>query len=579
MKNINYILVVGVLGSSNLYAATPFTDTGSIYRQIKQNQMEKAERSKQKQELETRKELIKSHTHSEKTFYVKKIVVLNNIDLSLKKQNEVLSPYENRTLSLTDIRKAAKALEQAHLDHGDLTVDVAISMDKINKGIVEFTLSGGVLEENGVSVENSGKRIKTEKVEGLLNNILKPGVITRDAYERAILLSNDFPGISAKGDMYLGEEELTNDLVVTITDEDVFNGNIDIDNFGSYYTGRTQLGATLYWNSPTKNGEEIVARFITTGKYSNYGYIDFAIPVFDNGTRIGISIDYLDYELDNQAVFESGDGTVWDTRLYAKYPLIRSQDLTVVSEIAYVHTSFKDNSHLGEIDDSKIDKGVLTISGNHSDDFLENGITYFDVSLTTGHLKLDNKVNKANDALTSKTAGNFTKLNFEIARLQNIAGDFSSKVSFAGQWASKNLDTSEKYFLGGPYGISGYPVGTVGGDNAAVFYADLRYDFYDMSWGGDFQLSTFYTYAWTEIFKNSDAWKALYPGDQYGSDNQVRLQTVGIAMSQTWSDTTVIRIIGGKQVGKNVLRKYYDGDDYDESDSDYRLWAEAIYYF
>lgn len=101
-----------------------------------------------------------------------------------------------------------------------------------------------------------------------------------------------------------------------------------------------------------------------------------------------------------------------------------------------------------------------------------------------------------------------------------------------------------------------------------------------MPWGGDFQTNVFYQYGWGELYKDPSAWYVYYPdSEQFGEDNQVRLQTVGMGLSQTWSDTTVLRASVGKQIGDNVLRQYNDGKDADESDKDYRLWFEAIYYF
>ena len=578
MKHIHYIVAAGLLGSTSIYAV-PFADTGSIYKQVKQNQIKKAQETAHPKYKTTEEH--RALVHDVNTVLVNGFKVLGNEDLSKEELETVMKSFVNRELSMKEIHEAANTLSEYYHTKGFYAAEVTLRPHSIKDGIITLQVAEGYLEKGGISVTNKGERIKSEKVLALWNNTLNLGALKQDEYERALLLTNDFPGISAKIDMYLGEQAGTDDLVVSITDDEVFNGNIDIDNFGSYYTGRTQVGTTLYWNSPTKNGEEIVARFITTGKYSNYGYLDVAVPVFDNGMRLGASIDYMKYELDTSKSDEAGDGTVWDAKVYLKYPIIRTTDLNVESELSYTHTALKDNDATSEIDNSTIDKGILKISGNRSDDYLLNGITYFSATVTAGNLSLDNKEQRENDALTSKTAGNFTKVNVELSRLQNLVGDLSTKISVEGQWASKNLDSSEKYFLGGPYSVSGYPVGQVAGDNAAVFYADLRYDLYKMPWGGDLQLKGFYSYGWTEIFKDPSAWQALYPnGEQYAKDNEVTLQTVGLGLSQTWSDTAVIRITVGKQVGDNVLRKYFvDGKDFDKSDDDYRAWIEAIYYF
>ena len=580
MKKSHYLTgaVLGAL-SITILPAAPFTDTGSIYNQIKKNAqrgIEKKEHPKYKKQANSQLKISGSHT-----VMVNGFKLIGNDELSVSEINKVMTPFIGRSMSTAELSQAANTLTAYYHKKGFFDASVAlISPYLLKGGIIVLVVDEKHLEKGGISVTNNSKRIKTEKIQHLWDNIMKPGAMKQDNFERAILLTNDFPGISAKADLYYGIDEKMDDLVITISDEDIFNGNIDFDNFGSYYTGRNEVGTTLYWNSPTGNGEEIVARFITTGKYSNYGYIDLAVPVFDNGMRLGFSFDYLDYKLNHQQRGQGGDGTAWNANVYAKYPFVRSEDFTLEGEIKYVHTRLKDNNLTTEIDNSSINKGVFTLSGNKSDTFLLNGITYFSASLTTGSLKLNNTKQNHNDALFFQTAGHYTKANFSLSRFQNLIGDLSSKLSIEGQWASKNLDSSEKFFLGGPYSVSGYPVGEIAGDNVALFYADLRYNFYNMPWSGDFEVKTFYTYGWAEVYKNKATWDLINPST---NDNQLRLQTIGLGLSQTWSDTAVIRLSVGRQIGSNkhVKRSYNipAGFDYDKSDSNYRAWVEAIFYW
>ena len=572
--------IFGLLSVSVL-AAAPLSDTGSIYSQTKQNQIKKAQQSTHP--AKKRQSIKHGALSGKQTVLVQGFKIIGNDEFSQAEIEKVLAPFVGKSLLAKELSKAANALTAYYHKKGFFDANVALVSPYILKdGIIVLIVDEKHLEKGGISVKNSGKRIKTERVQNLWDNIMKTGAMKQDEYERAMLLTNDLPGISAKADLYYGADGKTDDLVITVKDEKVFNGNIDIDNYGSYYTGRKELGATLYWNSPTKNGEEIVARFITTGEYSNFGYLDLAVPVFDNGMRLGASADFMKYELDTSKSKTAGDGDVWNARAYVKYPLVRADDLTVESELNYTHTEMKDNNDSGQMDDTVINKGILTISGNKSDTFLDNGVTYFSASLTMGDVDLRDQAFKAEDDRLYQTSGSFTKFNYSLSRLQNISGAFSSKISIDGQWANKNLDSSEKYFLGGPNNLGGYPVGTVSGDDAAVFYADLRYDFFDMPWGGNLQLSAYYTYGWTKIYKDTDALKKAYPtSKQYAEDNEVKLQSIGVGLSQTWSDTAVLRATVGKQVGDNVLRQYSDpkGQDYDHSDSDYRGWVNLIYYF
>lgn len=575
MKYINYMLTSGLLVSTSLFAA-PLSDSGSIYRQMKDDTIRNIQQKKMLPEVETvQKEKIKFDDSYK--IYIKGFHVVGNEHLTETELHTIMKPFIHDELSTTQLHEAANTLMQYYRQKGYFAAKVYIPPHSIHDGIITLHVYEGHLEVNGIELKNSDERVKSDKVMSLLENTLKPGIMIKDDYERAILLTDDFPGINAKATIYPGKEVGTARFMMETQDQEVFNGNIDIDNFGNYYTGENRLGTTLYFNSPTKHGEELVVRLVTTGKYSNFGYVDLAVPVLNNGTRIGFSLDYLKYELKNQVVDTGGKGDAWNARAYVKYPFIRTRHLNVEGEASYVHTNLVDKSDLGELANRVLDKGIFRVSGNYDDDYLSNGVTYFNASLVVGNLNLDdNQFYKDFDALTANTAGSFTKLNMEVSRLQHIKGDLSTFVSLAGQWANTNLDTSEKFFLGGPYSVSGYPVGQVGGDDAVLFHADLRYDLYDMTWKGDLQLSAFYTYGWTKI------WNDPYPGWESINpiiSNEITLQSAGIGLSQTWSDSAVIRAMLGKQIGKNDTRNPITDEDYDQSDSDYRFWLNVIYYF
>lgn len=575
MKFNRIVLPFILLGVVEL-SASQYNDSGSIHSQMKSDLRHSL---KQKKVLPPKvieeKEVMKFDTSPK--IYVRGFHIEGNKHLTEAQLHEVMVPFIHRELSATQLQFAARSLMKYYREEGYFAAKVYLPPHSVHGGIVTLHVYEGHLEANGIELKNSGERVKSEKIMKLLEHTLQPGIMIKDEFERAILLTDDFPGINSKATIFPGKEVGTARLMMETTDEDVFSGNIDIDNFGNYYTGENRLGTTLYFNSPTKNGEELVVRLVTTGKYSNFGYVDLAVPVLNNGTRIGFSLDYLKYELDHQVIDTGAEGDAWNARAYVKYPFIRTRHLNIEGEASYVHTELVDESNVGELANRTLNKGILRVSGNHDDDYLANGITYFNASMTVGDLDLDdNQVYKAFDALTANTAGSFTKLNVEVSRLQHLVGDLSTFVSLSGQWANNNLDTSEKFFLGGPYSVSGYPTGQVAGDDAALFHADLRYDLYEMPWKGDFQISAFYTHGWTKIWNDPyDGWQGSNPL----ITNEITLQSAGIGLSQTWSDTAVVRAMLGKQIGDNDSIDPITGEDYDQSDSDYRFWLNAIYYF
>lgn len=575
MKFNRVILPFILLGVVEL-SASQYNDSGSIHQRMKSDLKHSL---KQKKVLPAKvieeKEVMKFDTSHK--IYVRGFHIEGNEHLTEAQLHEAMAPFVHRELSATQLQFAAKSLMSYYREKSFFAAKVYLPPHSVHNGIITLHVYEGHLEDAGIELRNSGERVKSEKIMKLLEHTLQPGIMIKEEFERAILLTDDFPGINSKATIYPGKEVGTARLMMETTDEDVFSGNIDIDNFGDYYTGENRLGTTLYFNSPTKNGEEIVVRLVTTGKYSNFGYLDLAVPVFNYDTRVGVSLDYLAYELDHQVIDTGAKGNAWDIRAYIKHPFIRTRHLNVIGEASYIHTEMTDENRTTELLDRSLDKVVLKISGDHDDDFWANGKTYFSASLKLGNLNLDNTPEyKAYDALTADTEGDFAKINIEISRLQHLVGDFSMFASLEGQLASKNLDSSEELYIGGPYSVSGYPVGELSADEGAIFHIDLRYDMYDMPWKGNLQLSTFYTGGWAKRHKDTwDGWN----DNTIIQDNEVIAHSVGIGLSQSWEDTAVVRAMLGKQVGNDESAHPITEEHHDQSDSDYRFWLNVIYYF
>lgn len=568
------MLVFFCLGS--LAHAASFPDSGSMYRHYKDDKMRTSPPEKVAPEtrVEEKEAIEFDDTHK---LFVTGFRVIGNEQFSKDSIHQLLDPYIHGYMSTRQIHEAANVLMRYYRERGFFAAKVYVPPHSIHDGVITLHVYEGFLEENGVELVNSEERVKSDILNKLITTSVKPGIIKQDAYERAILLVNDLPGISSQSVLFPGRQVGGANFLMKIKDEDRYNGNIDYDNFGDYYTGEHRFGTTLYLHSPTRHGEEIAFRYVTTGKDSNFGYLDVSLPVASYETRVGLSTDFLQYNLKHE--FEANDarGNAWNGRAYVTYPFIRTRHFNVIGEASYNYTRLTDKDNSGELADRELHVGVLRVSGDHDDDFLANGVTYFNAYLTAGNLDLDgNDSYKLYDETTADTAGGFAKINAELSRLQHLWADLFTYVSLSGQLTHKNLDSSQKMFLGGPYGVGGYPVGEASGDNGALFYADLRYDLYDLPWKGHFQVGTFYTCGWLQIFHDPwDGWQ----GDNDIIENDVTLQSIGITASQTWSDRMVIRLMLGKQIGDHVTRNPDTGEAHDASDSDYRFWVNTIFYF
>jgi len=560
--------------------SSPFPDAGTIYREMKDDSFNKRSRYDKASKLPGADLPLSDAdaTTTKKTLFVKAYEVHGNTLLEEAEIHEALKRFTLDMFSEKDIHDAAESLRQTYVANGYFAAVVLIPTQVVEDGVIRLSVYEGRLSNNGIYTQNSGARVSDQVLQRIIRAQLAPGSeIKAEDIERTILLSNDLSGITVSSQLYPGTEVGSADFILSTHDENLLSGNIDIDNFGSYFTGESRLGATLYVNSPNRYGEQITLRTVSSGSDSNYIFAKYEAPIGGDGIRVGASADYLDYELGKSFSNFDSEGKVSEYRLFANYPIIRSRHTNLKLQTSLVHTDLEDGNNTGLASERDVNSIELSLSGEHDDDYWASGVSFFDVSLTAGEADIKgNAEYRGFDRQFSKTDGSFAKLKIYLSRLQHIQGQLSGFVSLESQVSTQNLDSSQKFFLGGPYSVAGYPVGELSGDDAALMYVDLRYDLFDLPWKGETQVAVFYAYGWSKLFQDTwDNWQAGNPD----LDNEITLQSAGLSVHQSWQDRFVLRAIAGRQIGDNIGDDPVTGKDSDNSDSDSRFWFQGIYYF
>lgn len=570
-----FAVVVVALSSASAFS-NPYPNTGSLYRDVRDDSLRRVPERREVLPVETAP--LEALQDGE-SLYVSHFVVYGNNELQPEELSRLLQPYSQRELTSRGIHEAARTLRAAYRDHGLFVAEVYVPPQAVVDGIVTLHVFEGVLEREGVELVNHGERVRDGVIEAILQKNLATGeVIRRSEFERAILLIDDLPGVTSHSIIYPGSEPGEARFLLQAEDTPAVTGNVDMDNFGSHYTGEGRLGSTLYFNSPTHRGDQLTLRAVTSGSDSSYLFLDYSLPVGGSGMRLGINADYLDYKLGQEYRSLDYGGEAASARLFAAYPLVRSRHGNLNARLEYAYLVLEDDDRTGELRaDRRLNTVTAGIDGDHDPDAWANGITYFGAGITAGSVDVrGGDTFKAFDQQSLGTNGEFVRINAELSRLQHIVGDWSTYLGVAGQWASGNLDSSQKFYIGGPFSIPGYPTGEASGDHGAHLHVDLRHDFLNMPWGGDFQASLFYATGWVRLF--DETWEG-WEGDNPIIDNDITLSSWGLSLSQTWASGLIVRASLGRQLGSNEGRDPVTGDDSDGSDSDFRAWVQTIYYF
>ncbi len=400
-------------------------------------------------------------------------------------RSDQLSPavegYLNRPLDFSELQKAAAAVANAYREAGWI-VRAYLPRQDITSGTVTIQIVEAVF--GGMRLEGpKPSRESFYHVMDMVEAQQKVGEpLNADALDRALLIASDLPGVTVAGSLGEGKHPGETDLVLKFTDKPLITGDAALDKTGSRSTGPARFSGNLSINSPFGAGEILATNFIHTQKDdqlasdgSDYIRIGLTHPIGLDGFRVGVNASYLKYNLiaPEYAALDAY-GTSATIGLEATYPLIRSRMKNLYLNANIDHKSF-DNRSLDTITSRYIsDTLTLGLSGNLFDSFGGGGANSASLSIVDGLLNLDGSPTRSSDAATTRTAGNFTKLRFALSRQQVITEDLSFYAAYSGQWAAKNLDSSEKFYIGGANGVRAYPTNEGGGSDGHLLNLELR---------------------------------------------------------------------------------------------------------
>ena len=314
------------------------------------------------------------------------------------------------------------------------------------------------------------------KADRFLSSLVPGSVISAAALERATLILDDQPGIGTLAVIRPGTAIGTGDLEVRVKRTTPFSADLSLDNHGNHYTGEYRARVNLQLNSPFTLGDQVTVRGGVSDERQWLGNLGYSLPLGASGLRANIGYAHSSYELAKQFSSLNATGTADIASLGLSYPMIRSQRVNLSLAGTFQDKILNDQQRTTNTQvDKKSQVVPLTLQFDRRDSLGGGGITFGSLGFASGQLDLD-MTQQISDAKSANTQGNFSKWSLDIARIQATP---QSKLSFYGrlstQWASKNLDSSEDFGLGGPNGVRAYPGSEGFGDEGWLMQIEARY--------------------------------------------------------------------------------------------------------
>jgi hemolysin activation/secretion protein len=391
------------------------------------------------------------------------------------------------------------------------------------------TLMAGVLQvqviearSNAVMLDNQ-TLLNDALLRSALTEIESGQVIEQAPLDHALLSLSDIPGVVVQATMKPASRAGTTDLLVTTTARSAWvSGSTVLDNYGNGYVGRARVGQNLRLIDPFKlrTGAALDINVLSSGSGLNYGRVAYETVLSGAVTRVGASYSALQYALGGPLAASGSHGDAQVGQVWARHSLLRSYRANLYAQVQYDNTQLRDHSGIDIDNNRRTDKITASLGGDVQDGLWFGAANNWNLSLSSGVLHYDNAAAELIDAAHAE--GRFSKLGGIFSRLQKLNPTDSLYAALSVQWASRNLDPSEKMAIGGASTLRCATASALSGDMGALLTLEYRHSL-GAIWGGNLQLTAFMDSASVQLNKTALG----------ASDNRAQASASGVGLA--WS--------------------------------------------
>jgi len=471
-------LLVAVVVSVGAQAALPQPDAGQVTRELQQEQKIEPQPKDLSPPAPLASEaevLTTALMPDDAAITVTRIRVTGAKKFSARVLQALVADLVVGMHTLSQLEAGAARITAYYRKRGYFLANAYIPEQDIQNGVLDIAVLEGTLDQ--VKLNNSAG-VTDEKVLSHLKRLNTGDALQKSAIDRQLLLLRGTVGVDkVRASLQGGSKAGTSDLLVETTPSAPYNGRIQLSNHGNRYTGEYQLGVSLNINSPLKIGDQLTMRAVGSNGDLLYGRLAYQMPVGGDGLRVGAAYSRNRYQLGKE--FESLDayGTSETASLFATYPLILSQTSSLFGALTYENKKLNDRMDTVFADtDKQVQLVSMGLSGERQDVIYGGGRISFDAVMYAGHLNMDAAA-RLIDAGSAHSNGDFVKATYTLNRLQRITEQDTLSMTLSGQWAGNNLNSSEKFSLGGAYGVRAYPQGEASGDAGNILNLELAHYF------------------------------------------------------------------------------------------------------
>ncbi len=462
-----------------------------------------------------------------------------------------LAPHAGPALGAAELQQAARAVAALYLQRGYLA-RIAVRSVSVAEGLAHLEVHELRLGKVRIEVAE-GARLDPAIAGPFLTARLAPGApLPLARIQAGVALLDAQPGVEAAVALDPGASDGEVDLVLHLRDRPLWSGRLALDNHGVRELGQERLRLAMQADNAFGMADRSSLR-VERSAGSEILLPSFSLALGGTGTRIGVEALAFRYQARRAGLPLGLEGDQQELRFFVSSPLLRASGAAMEGRVGAERIAYRDDSLFGELRRRRLDALQLGVDGATN---LAAGRLGFDLRAKTGRADLSgNAGDLAADTATSRAHGRFLRLSWLVEYLQAV-GPGSLVLRARGQWADRNLDATQKFFLGGAYRVRAYPQTEATGDAGWLGGIEWRRPLGDGLEGRVFADTG-------SVRVNAKPWVA----------QRNRYPLSGLGVGATWQlpdrfrlDTDLARQVGGN-AGRNS-----DGTDSDARTARWRLW-------
>jgi hemolysin activation/secretion protein len=468
-------------------------------------------------------------------------------------------------LRYDDLLDVATTIENFYKQNNYLA-RVTLAQQDVTEGVLTLDVMESILSKVKVEQPIQSLPSTQDLVLALLKRHSPAGKqFNAEGLDRGLSLANELPGASVSGSLHEGDDAGETELILKMYKNQSRRMELFLDNQGSRATGADRAMGNFSSTNPTDRGDLFSLSTIVT-KGSEYLRGAYSLPIGLDGWRAGLNASAMDYEviIGDQGV-KGAVGKAFSQGLDFIYPIERSpkasSTLTVSAETKQFTNIMATGNVLSEYESQVL---LAQLSGTENEFNKLSGLFNYNFVYSHGQIRLqEGSSYQATDSTGNQTEGVFNKLRVNLSYLEPLSNKTDVYLGYSSQFADKNLDSSEKFQLGGANGIRAYPTGEGSGSDGRMLNFELRHRF-----DNGVTLTGFYDWGHVD--------ELHIPNDDNPTlKNSYDLKGFGVSAGYNFSNGVAVKGTWATREWNNPNPKIPSGTDQDGTRDRNRFWLQV----